>query len=434
MVRADSLVELRYGRSLTESVRRPGRVPVYGTNGRCGWHDEPLTTGPGVILGRKGMGNLGVEWCPSSFWVIDTAYYAAALTPQIDLRYFYYLVSYVGLNHLKDGTSNPSLSRDTFGAQLLPLPPLDTQQAIAATLSEIDDKIEQNRLTGRALEGLARATFKAWFVDFEPVKAKATGAADFPGMPRAAFAALPDRLTESPIGAVPQGWEIKKAGELASFILGGDWGKDSPTDESPEPAFCIRGADIPDLWASGVGKMPIRFLKRASLARRALRAGDIVVEISGGSPTQSTGRPVLVSDALLGEILHPLVCSNFCRIFRPRPCLSNYSYLLFRWLYDAEQFLQYENGTTGIKNLAFTKFCEVHSVVEPPTAVVAAYDMIVAPLAGLMAHGGTESRKLVGLRDYLLPRLLSGRVRVRPSRAEDVAGQLISAAETEEPS
>ncbi len=71
------------------------------------------------------------------------------------------------------------------------LPPIEEQRAIAAVLGALDDKIEQNRRTVRALEGLARATFKAWFVDFEPVKAKAAGAAGFPGMSPAAFAALP---------------------------------------------------------------------------------------------------------------------------------------------------------------------------------------------------------------------------------------------------
>jgi type I restriction enzyme, S subunit len=296
---------------------------------------------------------------------------------------------------------------------LVPCPSLPEQKAIAAIFGALDDKIEQNRRTSWALERLARATFQAWFVDFEPVRAKAAGAASFPGMPADAFAALPGRFEDSLLGPVPEGWEVRKAGELACFVLGGDWGKDSATVETPAAAYCIRGADIPDLWVNGIGKMPIRFLKGSSLEKRALKPGDLVVEISGGSPTQSTGRPVLVSRSLISELSHPLVCSNFCRIFRPRPHLSNFTYFLLRWMYDTEQFLQYENGTTGIKNLAFTKFCEVHDVVEPPAAILASFDALVAPLIELMAHCGAESRKLAGLRDYLLPRLLGGHVRVR---------------------
>src|SRR6185369_2572895 len=104
LVASRDLFELRYGRALVESIRRPGPVPVYGTNGRCGSHDEALFKGPGVILGRKGQGPLGVEWSDDDYWVIDTAY---SLTPRrrdIDLRYAYFLIKHIGLNHLKDGT------------------------------------------------------------------------------------------------------------------------------------------------------------------------------------------------------------------------------------------------------------------------------------------------------------------------------------------
>jgi type I restriction enzyme S subunit len=291
-------------------------------------------------------------------------------------------------------------------------PPIGLQQKIAAVLGSLDDKIEQNRWTGVKLEGLARAVFKAWFVDFEPVKAKAAGATAFPGMPPETFATLPSHFQETTLGTVPQGWEVKYAGELASFILGGDWGKDIATEETPDPAHCIRGADIPDLWANGLGKMPIRYLKSGSLQKRSLRPGDIAIEISGGSPTQSTGRPVLVTESLLSELQHPLVCSNFCRIFRPKQHYTNFTYFLLRWLYDAEQFLQYENGTTGIKNFAFTKFCEVHPVVTPHESLLTSFDTWIEPLMQAMAHAGRESRKLAALRDYLLPRLLSGRVRI----------------------
>ncbi len=170
MVPARNLVTLNYGRALKADTRTPGKVPVYGTNGQCGWHDAPLSKAPGLILGRKGQGPLGVEWCDKDFWVIDTAYYASTLTPDIDLKYLYHLVKYVGLNHLKDGTSNPTLSRDTFGAQLFPLPPIPTQRAIAHVLGTLDDLIELNRETNEILEEMARALFKSWFVDFDPVR------------------------------------------------------------------------------------------------------------------------------------------------------------------------------------------------------------------------------------------------------------------------
>src|SRR5690606_8695203 len=89
------------------------------------------------------------------------------------------------------------------------LAPEPDRSEITRVVKQLDDKIEHNRRTGRKLEALARAVFKAWFVDFEPVKAKAAGATAFPGMPAATFAALPTRLTDSPLGPVPEGWEVK---------------------------------------------------------------------------------------------------------------------------------------------------------------------------------------------------------------------------------
>lgn len=119
------------------------------------------------------------------------------------------------------GATMPNLNTGIMEAIPFLLPPLPQQELIAATLGALDDKIEQNRRTNRELEGLAQAMFKAWFVDFEPVKAKASGKTSFAGMPPAAFAALPDRLTDSPLGQVPQGWEIRPIGDLVAVKGGG---------------------------------------------------------------------------------------------------------------------------------------------------------------------------------------------------------------------
>lgn len=156
--RSADLFQLRYGKALVASSRRSGAVPVYGTNGQTGTHDTALFQGPGVVIGRKGAGHLGVEWVDRDYWVIDTAY---SLTPvkHVDLKFAYYLIRHVGLDHLKHGTSNPSLTRNAFAAQRFPTPPTKVQRGIAATLSALDAKIESNRravLIGLALlDGIA---------------------------------------------------------------------------------------------------------------------------------------------------------------------------------------------------------------------------------------------------------------------------------------
>ena len=160
LVRIGEVAALHYGKALTASSRRPGDVRVYGSNGQCGWHDTPLGAGPTVILGRKGQGPLGVEWCPWPFWVIDTAYHVTVDVQRIDLRYFYFLTKFIGLNHLKDGTSNPSLSRDVFGRQGVPLPPPPVQRRIAGILSAYDELIENCQRRIRILEATARTLYR----------------------------------------------------------------------------------------------------------------------------------------------------------------------------------------------------------------------------------------------------------------------------------
>ena len=213
LVKAKSVVRLNYGRALREGDRSLGQIPVYGTNGQCGFHNSALASGPGVILGRKGQGPLGVEWCDSDYWVIDTAYFVTPLDDRIDLRYFYYLTKYIGLNHLKDGTSNPGLSRDTFGDLLLPLPPMEVQLAIAGIVRELDDKIELNRKMNETLETMARALFKSWFVDFDPVRTRheVRGISALQEISRL----FPDSFRRSELGRIPTGWTLKAVSEIA---------------------------------------------------------------------------------------------------------------------------------------------------------------------------------------------------------------------------
>lgn len=219
LVRVGDFATLNYGKGMTESTRRPGAVTVYGSNGPTGFHDEALVRGPGVILGRKGMGHLGVEWCDGDYWVIDTAYYLTVDSTRADLRTMYYLFRYIGLDHLKEGTSNPSLQRPAFYAQLVPLPPLSEQRAISSVLRALDDKIELNRRMNGTLETMAQALFKSWFVDFDPVRAKAKGRQP-EGMDAATAALLPDGFEESELGEIPRGWTIAFLGDVVELAYG----------------------------------------------------------------------------------------------------------------------------------------------------------------------------------------------------------------------
>ncbi len=167
------------------------------------------------------------------------------------------------------GTTVVGIKQSELRKLALSLPAIDEQEAIAAVLGALDDKIEQNRRTGLALEALARTMFKAWFVDFEPVKAKAAGQAGFPGMPHAAFAALTDRLADSPLGKVPEGWEVGKLGDYSEI--------NKQRVHSGQIDGEIEYIDIASVTVGrldSVQRMP--FADAPSRARRRVRHGDTI--------------------------------------------------------------------------------------------------------------------------------------------------------------
>jgi type I restriction enzyme S subunit len=348
------------------------------------------------------------------------------LTPhpdRADSLFLYYLFSGPELSQrIKNeaiGSSVPGFNLGQLRGLRVRLPPLGEQKAIAHILGTLDDKIELNRRMNQTLEAMAQALFQSWFVDFGPVRAKAEGRHP-EGMDEAVAALFPGRLVDSETGTIPEGWSTTSLNEGADFVMGGDWGKEAPSEAEPAQAYCIRGADIPALQAGELGALPTRFLKEASLEKRALRAGDLVLEISGGSPTQSTGRTVLVTDTLLRELGAPVVCSNFCRLVRPKHGLSHFLHFWLRWLYDRGVLFEYETGTTGIKNFGFTSFAAKRRVVLPPAQVLSVFEHTVSPWLDLRSANGINSRTLGQLRDSLLPKLLSGELRVTQAEAWQV--------------
>ena len=194
---------------------------------------------------------------------------------RLEPRYLhFYLVSPEKQNQMLSlaggGATRNALTKGMIEGFEVPAPTIDVQRAIAAVLGSLDDKIEQNRRTGRKLEELARAVFKAWFVDFGPVKAKAAGATAFPGMPPETFATLPNTLKDSPLGPVPQGWEVKPIGEVVTVRGGG-------TPSTKDNAYWDDGKHW---WATPKDLSSLQHPVLLSTERRITDAG--VAKISSG--------------------------------------------------------------------------------------------------------------------------------------------------------
>lgn len=148
--------------------------------------------------------------------------------------------------------------------------------------------------------------------------------------------------------------------------LGGDWGKEQAEKNFLEEVVCIRGADIPDISSGQNGKPPRRFILKKNLEAKQLSDYEIIVEISGGSPTQSTGRSALITQHLINQYNVPLICTNFCRAIRCKnKVFAAYIYSAFSQMYNDDLFFNYENGTTGIKNLDLQAILESEEIVLP---------------------------------------------------------------------
>ncbi len=230
---------------------------------------------------------------------------------------------------------------------------------------------------------MAQAIFKSWFVDFEPWR-----------------------------GVMPDDWREGTLSEVISTTLGGDWGKDTPTGNNTQEVYCIRGADIPNVNVGNKGKMPIRFILPKNYASKRLAVGDIVVEISGGSPTQSTGRCALITQSLLDRYDRGMVCTNFCRAVKPLDGYSAFVYFYCKYLYDQSVMFSYENGTTGIKNLDITGLLENEPIIIPPKHIADQFTESVGTFIDTIFANGLENEGLAATRDTLLPRLMSGELSV----------------------
>jgi len=142
-----------------------------------------------------------------------------------------------------------------------------------------------------------------------------------------------------------------KLSEIIDVFIAGDWGNESPSLEAPHAVSCVRGADIVPISNNEFTNIPLRYVSDRSFQQKLLKVGDIVIEKSGGSSTQSTGRAIYISENLLSASTD-VVCSNFCVAFRVKDGWNSYFiYQYWQYLYNSGVFFNFEGKTSGIKNL-----------------------------------------------------------------------------------
>lgn len=286
------------------------------------------------------------------------------------------------------GIGAGKIDTDRFLNLPITIPPVYIQKDLIELFNAIFSKIETNNKLNEKLEEMAQAIFKSWFVDFEPFKDKP--------------------FHETELGMIPEGWEVSTFSSIIEKLISGDWGKETPTGNYVHKVACIRGCDFENIKNGLRGKTPERFILERNFASKQPKPNDIVVEMSGGTATVSTGRICYITKELLDQYEGDIVCTNFCKIVRPLKGWSQYLYYYWQYKYDKKVMFCYENGTSGIKNFAINDFIDFESILIPPKDELIKFNSIIDNIRVKIQMNGVENTRLASLRDTLLPRLMSG--------------------------
>ena len=312
--------------------------------------------------------------------------------------YFYYLLSTLDFNDIASGSALPYLTVGNLNKIDVLLPPLPEQHAIAATLGALDDKIELNRRTCATLEAMARALFRSWFVDFDPVHAKAAGEAPA-HMDPATAALFPDRLSED---GLPEGWRMAPLSSLCAQ------GKDS-IDPRKHVAETFDHYSLP---AYDTGNGPVRETGSAIQSQKLVVPSEAIL-FSRLNPTIPRIWWARTSDQVFASVASTEFLVAVARRKADMPFLYS---LMVADEFRGEVIARITGTSNSHQRVKPTSVLEIETVAATPE-VRAAFGKLTSPWFDLIKAAKTENRTLATLRDTLLPKLMSGELRVREAEA-----------------
>ena len=371
------------------------------------WMKEEIQRGDILLTSEAPAGQVMV-WDSDEKIVLSQRLFALRLNSEFD-NYFvkYFLQSDIGQKEINKNTSGSTvfgISAKMFDLIKVPKIKKDRQVSIGKILKSIDAKIELNNKINRELEVMAKTLYDYWFVQF-----------DFPDEEGKPYKSSGGKMVYNAElkREIPEGWGVKTISKWIKKDKSGDWGKEEAEGNYQLEVSCIRGADLNGLNGNGELKAPTRFILEKN-SNKLLENHDLIVEISGGSPTQSTGRLAFITEETLERFSTPIICSNFCKALtlKDERYLFNFVYQWNR-LYDNGVLFGWEGKTSGIKNLLFESFITNHSEVYPPSKLANKFYDFAKPIHGKIQKNLMQNQHLTALRDWLLPMLMNGQVTVK---------------------
>ncbi len=391
-VKLGELVKFNYGKSLPEQKRIVGEIPVYSSAGLVDWHNEALVHSKGLIIGRKGtIGSVHKSEIP--FFPIDTTFYIENSENDTDcsLDYLFYRLSSLGLKNLNSDSAVPGLNRNTAYAQRILLPPLTEQKAIAEILSSLDDKIDLLHRQNGTLENMAQALYRQWFIEFNfPIDSLASE------QPQALYDEVTNKacteraphqseakgyrdaggkMVDSELGMIPAGWKVGKLKDIVDL----HYGKGLKQSERT-------GTGYPVVGSSGIVDYHSSYL---------VNGPGIVIGRKG----------------TLGKTIY--LWNNFFPIDTTFYVESKHGSegLLFEYLllqYVGFKEMNTDSAVPGLnKNIALG-----NQIVMPSISYIHKFNKEVRPLFNKIHFNQSHASILENQRDTLLPKLMSGKIRV----------------------
>ncbi|QFQ28492.1 restriction endonuclease subunit S (plasmid) [Bacillus thuringiensis] len=363
-VKLEEEIELLYGKALTKKQRVHGNIPVYGSNGIIDYHNKGYFIGPGIILGRKGTVG-SVEYSIGDFWAIDTTYVVRTRSTEDDTMYWYYFLKMLNLNRMNTHSVIPTLNRDNvYSLTVNVLESYSERRKVANILSSIDEKIETNNQINKKLETMAQTIFKHWFVDFE-----------FPNENGDPYKSSGGSMFESKLGMIPKGWEVKELREVVEF----EYGKPLKRENRKEGVIPVYGSN-------GI----------IGFHNESIVKGPGIVIGRKGNP---------------GTVIY--VHEDFYPIDTTFYVVSKSRFEDFGFIY---MLLKNQNLTTlstgsvvpGLnRNLLY-----MNKMLFPNKSMIVKFEGVIKSINNMIYHNYSQNKHLMSIRDTLLPKLVSGEIRV----------------------
>jgi type I restriction enzyme, S subunit len=302
-------------------------------------------------------------------------------------------------------STRASLNNEMLGRLQMILPSILDQQAIGCVLKSLDDKIELNRRMNRTLETIAQAIFKSWFVDFDPVRAKAEGRD--PGLPKKIVDLFPDTFQDSELGEIPKGWKVKSIEEVSERVAMGPFGSSIKVSTFvPDGIPVISGQH---LQASMLDDSAFNFVTEnhaKQLKRSNVQRGDVIFTHAG-----SIGQVAYIPET--SRYKRYVISQRQFYMRCNRKMISPFYIVLYFKTHKGQHRLLANTSSTGVPSISQpVTYLRQLQIVIPPSEALELFDVTIGSIHCKIAHNDRETFILAALRDALLPKLISGELRV----------------------